>query len=429
MELFRRLLRLGPGFIGQALTFASLLMPVVAGQLDAVAMLVGVSAAGNIAAWSGSLVFVGLYPSIGRGRDARVGMGASLTSLLIVGVIIGAATLCVHLIFSPLTGPTALVGAYTLVQGVYFVALGTLIRQGRPQRISRFRLVYGLGLAVYTTIACSLFATFTAGLTLATILALFSSTVWCALSDHRRWRMLLAGAWNSTMHERKNYVRARWKAIVGGLISTLGLQGASLAVVGLGHLAAAWAVIIRVAGGFGTVGQNVLGPIVQAPLACSVRANDVPGMRKANLTGIRFGLALAILALVCSGGLLIVGNAFNRMNQNESIILSAVGAVYIFTTVLVSPVSNNLLLLGLESQALMLGTVRLLAVAAAALIMIPELRLVIFALAEAFVQVSYLVLTRGHFRRVTQSASRRPVSERFSERRAARAAAQGIDRL
>lgn len=412
MRLLKRLVRLGPGFVGQALTFAALLMPVVAGQLDAVALLVGVSAAGNIAAWSSTLVFVGIYPSITDSTQARVALGASLSSLLLLATVIGTAAFIFSLVLPILSGPTALVAVFTIGQGLYFLALGTLIRQGNAQRISRFRFAYGLFLAAYTAVACTLFAQHPVALTLATAFALLTSGVWCVFSDIRRSQILLVGAARSTIRERFVYIRSRWKAIVGGFVSTVGLQGASLAVVGLGPLAPAWAVIIRVAGGFGTVGQNVLGPLVQAPLAQAVRAGNARSMRRVNSYGITIGLVLAILAIFCTVFLLLVGDAYRGLDEYQTAIISVIGAVYVLTTVLVSPVSNNLLLLGLESHALVLAAVRLFAVAAAFLVVLPEFRLGIFALAEAVVQISYIVVSRSYIRRAAQARHRASKSDR-----------------
>lgn len=330
----------------QGLNFVALLLPIFFGRLDQVAILVVTSAIAGISAFTFTFAFSSIYPGITDSESRKQSFGAAVIGVMtssILLVLIGAA---IALFAAPWGIVVFWSGVVTLCQGLYLVATTVLVQQLRHGRFAATRIAYAT-VNVLLTLLFSVVLLNPYGLVMAAAVcfaigaAVASWGKITALRDH-----LAADRLN--LRDAASYVRANWAATLSNLFAGLAFQSSALATGFLGSFAGSWAGIIRVAGGFAGISQQVVSPPYDMRLSSAIRIGSALQIRRTILTTIIFGLAMAISAYVAVWGIFFfsIFVSSRTLEVGSALPVLLTGGIYTFGVLIPSVCSKFLVMLG-----------------------------------------------------------------------------------
>lgn len=309
-QRFQVVTSLGAATVGQVLNLLAMVLPILVGETAQVAFLIYPLAISVVAYRVGYIGFHVRYLAVERHRRG-VCIAASFVALLVttaVIALIGAALLP----FSVSSCEVAVYAALlTLSQGVYHVGITLLIGAGEQKTFGRARLVFGVVNVALTAVAVFI-TPFDQALAIATIvlnavigtgvIAVAKTNFAAALKNN------LSAAFSA---EGRRYLNDSKEAVGGLLLTELGGQAQGLVTPLMGPLAEFWAVLVRLCGGFGTVGMQVVAPFFEMKVAADLESSRTQSafgwVRKSQFVSLVFAVMVAagqtvLLVLVFSEG-------------------------------------------------------------------------------------------------------------------------------
>ncbi len=299
--VFRRLAHLRLGLLGQVLTFAAMVIPIVLREGEQVYVLVFTSAVAIALVAPGLLGYQFVYPVVRGTAMARVATGVAVTSLSAVSLLVLPGTLVEQSLDLP-AGTFAVAALLLFSQGLYNIVITQLVRHGDIDGIGLARLVYG-GVLLVLTVVASVWRLTPLGLSLAVALAYLVTVVQLRVRrgsagsrDVRppsRHRLRLARAYvRRSVHPTLSSLANGWVFFLPGI-----------ALPGLGVATEPWAIVTRICGGFATLLQTILGPPQEARMARAVRERDPIGFERSRRSALLVGAAVSVFAMLAGLGL------------------------------------------------------------------------------------------------------------------------------
>lgn len=343
--LKEQVFRIGPALVGQGLSFVAMLLPVVLGRIDEVAFLVAVGAIAGVTSFTFTWSYASVYPGITDEREASIATVAS------IGLLVLACVSMLALSATPgLLGETErrFIGWGSLLvlpQGLNLMINGLFVRNRNYPAIARLRLVSGISNFTLIAGACLLPIDYPPSLVIATALSFGLTSLWGLWKNREeverqifREAVRLREIW---LHLRA-YVSAAMAALLGGAAFHL----AGIVVPRLGEAANSWAVAIRLAGGFSTVSQQVVGPIFETDFAFHLR-NGARSLAAGNqMRAMRLGLLYAVgcAAVVCV--IILYVGADEGLGSRDRLLVLAGAALFSFAILSTSLITRNLVIAG-----------------------------------------------------------------------------------
>jgi hypothetical protein len=312
--------------LGQGLSFVAMLLPIFFGKFDELRFLVIVSTLASIGSTIGAWSISSVYPSLHRQHDADLSLSSSVVS--VIAICLAALIICWVL---PITESASQIILWTValtgVQAFFIVMNAVAVREQDYIVITHSRFLLGVISVITTLIACLLIQS-EPSLVAATIISVSAATTMTAWRKKADWVASLSRGAKRPAKEWLRYYREYWTVNMGNLALTLAFQIASLATLKLGNLSNAWAVVVRIVGGFGTTAQQVIAPIYEIGFSRGLRDGDLEAarqvQRQAVIAGVLFGVLMA-------GGVFVslsLGNLFGELEQGERIALAIGATVY-----------------------------------------------------------------------------------------------------
>lgn len=294
---------------GQGLVILATLVPVVSGQHAALAASV----------FCGSMAGLFLLPLLASVPTRLPGVSESREALSYLRV--GAAAVAVVGLVLVITGATVsllramgieidvflgvwrlsdvLIGVLALLvgQGLYVLLVAWYTRQGDMRGIGTLRTTYGVSAIVFALVAV-LFGDGFYQVLVASSAALFVSSTITLWVRHRGLRAFIGSLRRTSFGEYTRTWGSGWRISLAGAANGFTAQAAGLVLPALGGLAEAWAIILRVGGGFTTIMQTVVAPFIERDLGAAARARDAHGFRRTLAKGWGFGLVAGTVAAV-----------------------------------------------------------------------------------------------------------------------------------
>jgi len=305
------------GIAAQVLTLSASLLPIVFGRSDQLVIVVSSSAIATSCVPLFTLASQFRVPSMTSVDEAFRATAAGILTA-VIGSLVLLALVAYSYSLGGIASPWDLAVATALLalsQSVFMLALSALTWRLAARPVLIVRLAYGISLFAGTLPAAALdwpaityLHITTVAMALASTLALVAGRV-----TRSRLRTLLA-----TLSGR-DLIR-EYRALPQALttfVGSLGAQIASIATPSLGGLAGAWAIAMRLQGGFLTLGSQTIGSMVDVRIARAVRRADsaaaAAAVRRARDVGTLLGfvyLAAAFVAVAFTSinGRLTVGN-------------------------------------------------------------------------------------------------------------------------
>jgi hypothetical protein len=293
------------GLVGQALTFAAMVLPIAVREGQQIAVLVFTSAIATALVSSALLGYQFVYPVIRGPRTAAVATRLALTALTGTSLLVLPLTLVESRIGVP-DGAFAAGAALLFTMGLYVLSVTRLVRAADSEAIGLVRLLYGAALVVLTAVA-SFWPFSPLGLTLANTVAYVVPAVYVALrgtadpvSPHptRAARRRLRRA------VLRRSVRPTFSALADGWAFFL----PGIALPGLGIAQQPWAIVTRICGGFSTVLLTIVAPPMEARMAKAVRNRDRDEYLRGRRAALAIGGAASLAALATGLGLALYQN-------------------------------------------------------------------------------------------------------------------------
>ena len=279
---------------GQGLNFLAMLVPIWMGRLDAVTALVLVSAVAGISSQVGMAAFPSIFPTVKSGAGVKASLQASSLFLVFCSAIPLLAFVFLSRIDSGRDWQFLMWASLMSVSlGGYQFCLTGLIRLSNAGLFSEARCVYGV-LNLVTTFLVSMWAPAQDSLVWAVIGVNLAASLYVIVRGKhalRSVRLLFAGV---DLRAIVGYLRVHSHATASTLIAGLAFQSTSLVLPLLGLYADAWAVVLRLSGGFSTVCQQVFAPRLEMRLGRARRGGEEIEAR-------RFWLEGTLTGVLCSG--------------------------------------------------------------------------------------------------------------------------------
>ncbi len=287
---------------GQGLNFFAMLLPVLLKSGEQLAyLLLPLSAAAILrivftAAFHVRYLTIGAEDRIVARNLASFGLTAFFFLTLLCALAMASMNVDAALVI-------ASVALLTYCIGFYFVAVTVLIFEKEKQVYGTGRLIFGV-LNFGSTLAMICLFDYVFGLVLATALTNIVVAVWMLHKSSLGLQELFSINWRIVFSRRAGaYLIASKSVISSSLISDLGYQVQGLLTPLMGPHKELWAIVVRLSGGFGTLGQQILAPLFEMRISEVSREKRADKARKlsvaAQLVGAGFGLVVAIaLALI-----------------------------------------------------------------------------------------------------------------------------------
>ncbi|WP_155994151.1 hypothetical protein [Corynebacterium vitaeruminis] len=286
---------------GQLLNFVAMFLPIVAGQARQLAFLTFPLAVSYLVSRTSSLAFHVEYLRIDD-RFKNAAIKCAIVGLLFAsGVLLAASGVFWFLPSLQQATPILLsIATLTLSQGAYFVSTTVLLRNSLLQEFGISRVLYGCINVVSTFIAVFLFSA-EWGLVLSTILTfLTSAAIQSAFA--LRSGCLSRGSARTSNGEVLHYLRFSRSSVQATLFSDLSSQTQALLTPMMGEFQSLWAAAIRISGGMGTVGQQVLAPSFEVKISQLVRNHELESAvrlsRKVLILGVLFSAAAILFTFL-----------------------------------------------------------------------------------------------------------------------------------
>jgi hypothetical protein len=278
-----------------------------------------------------------------------------------------------------------------LAQASYLVILALKVRQQRYDQISNLRLVYG-GVSLFSTGVACLFPHFHGALVVSTVVAFSAVPLFTAWNERSTFMDWAPHCREVKFTEVKAYLITYGDAAIAGLISGVAFHIASIFLTGLGTLSSAWAIVLRISGGFSTVAIQLIAPVFEVDFSRSIREGDCDSSRKSQKSAIISGTALATLVVSLVICALWYTHAFNHLSPSTQGLLLLCSVLYVFSILTTATFSRNLVLAGGRTQYL-LWTIAKVSASLIALFKLSGGRLLLgLVTVEAIFQVIYVVL-------------------------------------
>lgn len=292
---------------GQGLVILATLVPVVAGQHSALAASVFCSSVAGLLLLPLLASVPTRLPGISDDEEARSFL---MVGALVVATLMTVLVLLVVLIFvfrgagreiGVLVGSWRLgdviIGVLLLLvgQGLYALLASWYTRQGDMRGIGFQRTVYGATAIVFAGIAV-LFGDGFYQVLLASSAALFLSSAAAVCVRHRGLPALPRSLF--AVRPRHYFVawQSGWRLSLAGAANGFTAQAAGLLLPALGGLTEAWAVVLRVGGGFTTIMQTVVAPFIERDLGLAARTKAAQRFRRSLLKGWGLGVLSGVAA-------------------------------------------------------------------------------------------------------------------------------------
>jgi hypothetical protein len=283
------------GLVGQGLTFAAMLLPIVLREGHQIAVLVFTSAIASAAVSTSLMGYQFVFPVIHGPRTASVATRLSLTTLTATSLLLLPLTLVEGRIGVP-GGSFASAAGLLFTMGLYVVTVTRLVRTADTAGIGLVRLLYG-GALLTLTGAASIWQVTPLGLTLANTTAYLVPAVYVAL----RRRAPELSSPHVSAAARRRIRRAVLRRSIRPTFSTLADGWAfflpGIALPGLGIAQQPWAIVTRICGGFSTILLTIIAPPMEARVAKAVRDRDQQAYLRGRRVALSIGAALSVTAL------------------------------------------------------------------------------------------------------------------------------------
>ncbi|WP_155895137.1 hypothetical protein [Corynebacterium vitaeruminis] len=298
MRIPDRLKNMGVATIGQGFNFLAMLLPVFGKEASQLAYLMFPLSLSLVLFKLGSLSFHVRYLIL-RVNQRHIGTAVSLSGLIFLSAltsILGA----VIANWSSYWGMLLVWGGLlTFSHGLYYMSVAVVITEQREAFYGKVRFAYGL-INFVLTAAVVWLVPFQAGLVVVTFLNTILTGMWMMSRCENSLVGSLRGAIPQVFgKEGSRYARESWRTTSAVLVSDIGLQIQGFLTPLMGAYQELWAIVVRLSGGFGTLGQQIIAPVFEIRIAEAIRGKAFSRAGawafKAQLTGI--SLAIAVIPI------------------------------------------------------------------------------------------------------------------------------------
>ncbi|WBT08107.1 hypothetical protein PAB09_09395 [Corynebacterium sp. SCR221107] len=304
VKIPERLKNMGVAMFGQGLNFIAMLLPVLGKEAGQLAYLMFPLALAALLFKIGSLSFHVRYLTLSDSKR-EIGTAVSMMGLVVVSILTAAVGTVVWA-WSPHWGQVLVwSGLLTFSHGLFYMAVAVVITEKREAFYGRVRLVYGILNFLLTAIVVWVLP-FQAGLIMVAFLITFVAGIWMIMRCENN---LFAPLWRSggqCFHAQgRQYVRESTRTTSAVFISDIGFQIQGFLTPLMGSYQEVWAIVVRLSGGFGTVGQQIIAPFFETKMAASIRDDDVQTAESTALKAQMTGIALALATIPIQIGAII----------------------------------------------------------------------------------------------------------------------------
>lgn len=345
----RRMVEIGSqlrsGIIGQGFSFLAMLLPIIFGKLDQLSFLVVTSSVAGIASYTCTWSYASIFPGIKDEHECAV---STKTSFLLMFLVCGV-MLVISLDFFPLDKYLKNIAWWssglTLVIGSNMIVTAIFVRNRDFDSISHMRLISGILNFALVLVACLSTFHFIPLLVAATIVAFGLTALWGGIKGHPQaiQRGICARV---AFREMVAYLRRNSDAALAALLGGGAFQIVGLSTPLLGPLANAWAIAIRLGGGFSTVTQQVVAPLIEVDYAHFIRtgaeAEAAKLQKKAYMLGCLYATFCAVIVAIA----IILSRAGDAVPQLSTSLLVVGAGVFTFSIISTSLIPRNLVIAG-----------------------------------------------------------------------------------
>lgn len=296
MKIPERIKSMGVAMFGQGLNFAAMLLPVVGKEAGQLAYLMFPLSLSALLYKLGTLSFHVRYLTLSK-EDRGIGTATSTIGLALTTLVLGVIGLLVWPI-SPHWGQVLVWSALlTFSHGVFYMAVTVAIAEGREGFYGKVRFVYGVLNFALTAVVVWL-VPFQAGLVLVALaITLLGGLLILIVCENKLLPVTISNVRAVLSKEGLRYLNQSRPTTRAVLVADLGFQFQGFLTPLMGNYQELWALVLRLTGGFGTIGQQVFAPFFEGKIAAAILEKDVSGAEKQAWRAQLFGFTLAILSV------------------------------------------------------------------------------------------------------------------------------------
>lgn len=246
-------------------------------------------------------------------------------------------------------------------QGFYSVVSAWFVRRADVRRVGGLRFNYGAGAFVGAMVAI-LFGDGFYQVIIPSTVSLLAAAFVTVVVAHPHPKRLLRVVWRSRSCSYADAWRSGWRLCLASTANGFTAQAGGLVLPMLGPIAEAWAIMLRIGGGFTTIGQAVIAPFVDTEVGAASRAKRPDLFRKALLRGLRMGVALAVLGVATC--LLALRLLESNLPSDSQLLLGLAISFLLFGQISLGPISRSLAVANSQRKQVAWDVMRFLVVGA-----------------------------------------------------------------
>lgn len=297
---------MGGALVGQGLNFVAMLLPIVGQETGQLAYLMLPLALATVLSRTSILGFHSRYLTVPEDRR-RAATSVSFGTLTGAAVLCGLVAVILQLTV-PHDGSGAVAGwtAFLVItNGLYFMSVAVATQEQRMDVYSTARLWYGIVNIILTSVVVFI-VPFQAGLIVVAGVNPLVGTI--LILSRTRNRII-----SEVRHDgralfdngHRRYLTGSLRATGATFLSECGFQIQGFLTPFLGQYQEAWAVVVRLTGGFGTLAQQVIAPSFEARIAAAIRVGDRTATARWCRICAAGGIVLGVACAVVQAGALV----------------------------------------------------------------------------------------------------------------------------
>lgn len=296
-KLNQALQSVGSATIGQGLNFIAMLLPVFLQRGDQLAYLLVPLSIAIVAHKVGFLCFHVKYLAVSRDEEA-IATATSFLGLVATTAIVFAcsAALLPWSSYWAVVGFSA--GLLVFSHGLYFMAVTILIAENKLAEYGTGRLLYGVVNIILTSLVVCLLPS-RGGLVLAALALTLLVGLWMlSKADNKILGFVASHYRRAVGAEGRAFARSCVPLVGSTFVAEMGFQINGFFTPLMGQLQELWAIVVRVTGGFATVGSQVLAPVFETKVSEALRASNLSDahmwVKRSQMAGLVFAAATGL---------------------------------------------------------------------------------------------------------------------------------------
>lgn len=331
------------GLVGQSLSLAGMMLPILFNKIAELQFLIIVSAISGVLSYIGIWSIPSIYSSIKKNIECDVATFVSIITLVLTSLSVYLVSVAIVLDYPERSQIVLCAALLTFFQGWYGILITRAIREGRFDKIAMAKFLIGI-FGFSLTLAACIYGSDLDSLVVAVVVSFALTATFLGWMDRHALAMSILRGMLSPSQQKMNYIRRYAGVNVGAFFAGLAFHVGSIAIARLGPIANPWVVVIRIVGGLSTTAQQVMAPDYEIRFSAAIREGRRRRAISQQWKAIIAGCSLSLFGCIIWFPAIFISRSVYDLDITNQFIVILCGVVFTFSSLVSSMIAKNLTL-------------------------------------------------------------------------------------